>query len=191
MIRPHSTHSHSHTWACETHNRKQCLQVKRLSGLHHDLFRRSPFHRKTKHHQHTLQQNTQGSPAETHWRSTIHFLGRNISHKGDHIDIILEESGMTHATQHTQNQTSAMEQRSYARSLKGPTQLDNKSTRSSTYSTTTTRSGSSMSSNSSRYTSGSSASTTSWTSSRGSRGQTVCMGLQRHHQPERPTGCSR
>ena len=35
--------------------------------------------------------------------STIHFLGRNISHKGDHIDIslnnyvdiILEESGMT------------------------------------------------------------------------------------------------
>ena len=89
-------------------NRKQCLQIKRLLSLHHDLCRRSPtigvqsiidtlFSRIQKE---VLLRHT----GDLTVGSTIQFLGRNISHKGDcidislntnDVDIILEESGMT------------------------------------------------------------------------------------------------
>ena len=77
------------------YNRKQCLQIKRLSGLHHDLCRRSPLHRSTEHHQHALQRQKEvllRHTGDLTVGSTIHFLGRNISHKGDYIDISLNNT---------------------------------------------------------------------------------------------------
>ena len=107
MARPHSTRSHSHTRIGEVHNRKQCLQVKGLPGLHYDLCRRPPIHEYKASSTHCSAEFKRKFCLDTGdltVGSTIHFLGRNISHRGDHIDIswnsnyvdiILEESGMT------------------------------------------------------------------------------------------------
>ena len=84
-------------------NRKQCLQLERLLSVHHDLCRRSPIQSVINTPFSRIQQEVLlRDTGDLNEGATMHFLGRNISHKDNYIDIsyntnfvdiILEESG--------------------------------------------------------------------------------------------------